>query len=73
MAMGWQQMTELIARDVWRIECADAMITTERADKRWDALPLVGSNRRVDIEYLVGATLISLTKRGLLVDGAPTR
>jgi hypothetical protein len=65
-SMNWTELTREVSRRVWQIECADMMIEPEEADRWWDAMPPHGSNRRVEIERLVGCSLIILKDMGLV-------
>jgi hypothetical protein len=66
---AWKELSEKISVGVWLIECADVMIETEDALRRWEAMPEVGSNAKVSITHTVGCALIAMEKMGLEVSG----
>lgn len=60
----WQELSEELGRRMWVIECADMMITPEEAERRWYAMPNVGSGRRAELTHIAGCALIALTDMG---------
>lgn len=64
--MGFEELKEQVAHEVWRIECAEQMIPVEVADQRWERLSETGSGLKPQILWLVGCTLIALKKLGLI-------
>jgi len=70
--MKWDELTNTIAKGVYRIEMADGFIPPEEADARWEQLIAqekergFGSGPYVEIRRYVGSALIVMNKMGLI-------
>ncbi|MFH1741139.1 MAG: hypothetical protein ABIH23_19225 [bacterium] len=64
--MNWVDLSEKVALDVWKIECADVLIPGDEAEKRWRGMPTSGSGRRVELTHICGCALIAMKEMGLV-------